>query len=131
MDNSANIVKGDMALILTDEFFMKLLDVDKLYGSNFNHGFKGFINTLVRRLKRVSSAARRIYHNILYVCKTRTRSQSTDDQANERTKPFACLACQHRVRLSAVTHRGRVLRGVKRSTSSNSLGCPKLTSAVP
>ena len=44
-----------MGLFLTDDFFMKLLDVDKLYGANFNYGLKGFINTLVRRLKRVSS----------------------------------------------------------------------------
>ena len=53
------MIKGDVGLILTDEFFMKLLDVDKLYAANLNHGVKGFINTLVRRLKRVSSAAQK------------------------------------------------------------------------
>ena len=59
VDSSANMIKGDVGLILTDEFFMKLLDVDKLYAANLNHGVKGFINTLVRRLKRVSSAAQK------------------------------------------------------------------------
>ena len=59
VDTSANMIKGDVSLILTDEFFMKLLDVDKLYTANLNHGVKGFINTLVRRLKRVSSAAQK------------------------------------------------------------------------
>ena len=59
IDSSANTIKGDVSLILSDEFFMKLLDVDKLYGANLNHGVKGFINTLVRRLKRVSSAAQK------------------------------------------------------------------------
>ena len=58
MDTSANVIKGDMGVLLTDEFFMKLLDVDKLYGANFSgSGLQGFINTLVRRLKRISAAA--------------------------------------------------------------------------
>ena len=58
MDTSANLIKGDMGVILTDDFFMKLLDVDKLYGNQFTSDglVQGFINTLVRRLKRVSAA---------------------------------------------------------------------------
>ena len=60
----SNSISREMRLLFSDEVFMQLLDVDKLMsppegsGGGVGGGAQasgGFINTLVRRLKRVVS----------------------------------------------------------------------------
>jgi len=65
-DESSGGVGRELRLLFTDDVFMQLLDVDKLYNNNnFSSnnmiqqqqqpGPQGFINTLVRRLKRITN----------------------------------------------------------------------------
>ena len=65
----------------------------------------------------------------LFGLRVRSVSLSPSLPSFSRIKATRLPANTESVSAQSVTHRGRVLRGVKRSTSCNSLGCPKLTSA--